>query len=190
MFSKHGYSPARSSLLSKSRSQGEFYRQATQRSQNQPAADCLACRHEQQLPCLPLRTHLQPSEYYSTAQEPSEVDNLRKAKRFLEELLERQKQEHRQALGVSETKWKRVGEELAVREEELRQLRTANQQQQAQIQQMGSSKLVSASLIRSYAALPEQEEEDDRRYRKARELGKRIDKLEEQLEEAKQELAN
>jgi hypothetical protein len=87
-------------------------------------------------------------------------------------------------------KWKRLGEELELREEELSQLRVVNQQQQAQIQQMGSSKLASASLIRSYAALPEQDEEEDKRYRKARELGKRIDKLEAQLEETKEELAN
>lgn len=115
MYSKYNHSPSAASLrLSKSTSAEKFYRQATERAHyyesglQGPAQDCLACRHEQQMPAkaasnssqtLPRHHHAPPAtqDYYPHPAN-QEMDNLRKSIRFLEDLVERNKREYRNAL--------------------------------------------------------------------------------------------
>jgi hypothetical protein len=112
MHSKYNYSPSTASLrFSKSTSGEKFYRQATERAHHYeskvqiPTSDCLACRHEHQIPIkhpsnrtltLPQTDHMQSQlqDYYPQPAK-QEMDNLRKSKRFLEELLNKNKDEYR-----------------------------------------------------------------------------------------------
>ena len=179
--------------LSKANSSDNFYKRATQhsikyQSTNQSTDECLACKHEKE---KSLKGTMKPSikttnvytsrksgneEYYQT-NDKNELSHLKKAKRYLEQLLERTKGDFKKAVVTYDEKIEDLSQQVKEKDQKLFELQRIQHQKEAE-----QYYLSNASLVQTYQQVGKKAGEDEEaQNRKYKQVLRRKDELEGQL---------